>query len=199
MKQTKGFTLLELLISSSILVVLMSSAWFSFSAVRRAANMSNDSYSFFINSTIVTKEIQKLLQEASPYIQQGKDTFFKGTSSTLSLTSTHSESRFKPQQFVEIAMNASKLTITSKELDWLLRKKDNSPELKKRIFPGITDISFKYGDGKDEHWKEEWDGEKKGLLPDYIDIEFIFKSSNGQLMTYKQLIKLKLMKDSNLR
>lgn len=196
---SKGFTLLEFLISSAILTVLLSSAWFSFSAVRKAASSGNNRYSFLINATVATKEIQKLLQEASPYIQQGKDTFFKGKSNTLSLTTIHSEKRFSPQQFIEIAIDSSELAITSKNLDWLLRKKDSSPIVKKRIFSDISDITFKYGDGKDEHWKKEWDGAQKGRLPDYIHIELVFKSNKGQLIPYTQLIKLKLMKDSSLK
>ena len=201
----KGFTLLELLISSTILAVLLSSAWFSFSAIQRAANSSNERYAFLIDATIATREIQKLLQEASPYTQQGKDTFFKGTSKIIQLTSTHNKKRLTPQQFAEIKIESSKFTIVANQFDWLLRKTDGIKKTDgiekthKQIFPNIREVKFKYGDGDDDHWKNEWDLTKKGRLPDVISIELTMNSAKGKEFTYKQLVKVKLMKDSGLR
>ena len=167
-KKPVAFTLIELLISTAILSVLMSSAWFTFISIQRAATHSNERYSFLIEATVAITEISSIVSEASPNRQQGKDTHFDGKEHSLSLTSLHSSSRDTPQEFISIQKTNKGLTIESTPLAWLLRKKDlNSTSLRK-TFPAIEEVSFEYGSGKNSQWLKEWNQAQKGKIPPYI-------------------------------
>jgi len=204
----KAFTLLELLVSTAILTILISSAWFSFSSVQRAASHGNVRYDFLREVTIATKELKKLLQNASPYLQIGKDTSFKGTSSSIEFTTIYRKDNSTPQQFITINSESSGLVISYDSLRWLLRKKgqkltnkrttgNTTSQATNKTFSIISDASFKYSDGKDENWKDEWEVSKKGKLPLFIQTALTFKTDKGQTMTYKQIISTKLEKDTN--
>ncbi len=192
-KETSGFTIIEMLVSISILVIILGSVYATFFTVNRAAERF-DSVSLKYQETrtvldIIRREIESSKFEGNfskeatftPFSFKDKDIFGK-TASELTLTS--------------FSFRGSGLNLISyfvKEEDGVLKLfKQESPALQEsdgyslEMINGIE--SFTVETLHEKNWVKVWDAQEAKKLPDMMRVTIEF-DANGKTVSLREYAK----------
>lgn len=189
MKKIKAVTLIELLIASSIFVVLMLSIYsafhtgiFGYRNIEEAINISQ-------GARQILERINLDLRDSFAYAKdQTKFTGNKNDISFLALIDTFNENKImQDYAFVSYALKGDKLM-------WLCRKNKDSLNDKSEVQPeelsaNIKEIIFSYGNivtaGQPLQWKDSWASqgdpeEEQKVLPLAVKVKLTLKNRAEQ-------------------
>lgn len=163
MEKTKAVTLIELLISSVILVVVMLAVYSSFHTGIFGYKNIGETISFYQTARQVLEQINSDLRNSFAY--SAKETKFKGSKeniSFLALADIFTEDKVtEGYAFISYRLEGGRLLRTCRRNQESLNEKSEAePE---EMASGVKEIVFNYG--YDNHgqmiWKDSW-GEEEG-------------------------------------
>ncbi len=193
----KGFTLIEILIAATLLSGLVTAAFFSFSTMQRTMAGGRETYEFFRRSTILSRRLELLISQASPYKQKAKDAHFDGESTTLSFTTLRGVGELGPPRFVTLEKKSDGVYLETSELRWLVDKPPAKAQKEVKL-EQIRDMKISYSDGKPDSWKDSWNALKKGKLPKLVKLELEMGKKAGFIIPLTLMVRTRLDRDPSI-
>lgn len=186
--ETRGFTLIELVLALSIFALLGTILYGAFalshSAVEKSQRASSQSQTLRSTADLLASYIRS----AYPYrgSAQEQEVFFEGESDNLTLISAYSHGMGgRGMARIQIASEGDDSGRAALHLEETtpvrVSGEDGGGQTHRLILrQRIADLRLAYLDGQaaDERWEERWDGAERRILPRAIRISFVEESGN---------------------
>lgn len=170
----RSFTLLELLIAMTILVVILTSTYTLFRSASGAFSKGEIQSQLYQQVRIVFAVMEREI--ASALSVPGKDLYFQGGVDNLFFICPVSE-----EEKADLREIGYWLSITD---EILMRHVDVDPDFNfatadkdEELGVQISQLGFSFYDG--EQWKASWDSRVEGKLPQAVKIELTIEDSRG--------------------
>lgn len=194
-----GFTLIEILISITIVALVLATVYGVFSGVSAAKNRLDQDSETYHKARVIFERFGKELHGA--YLSKAnKDSIFKGaktetdnftfelsTTSASPLSSTGTGFALVSYTVTEDseADDGSKVILRSEKP--LLSKEETNNSRLMRLAPGIEFFNMRfYADGS---WNDSWDSTSSGL-PEMVEIELKIKDATGNEIPFLSAFRL---------
>ncbi len=194
-----GFTLLEMIVSLSILAAIAVFLVVSFRLTGRSLERGEEEAVGMARLRAGTEILERAIRSADPLpilsAEGVQAPYFRGESGRLRFLSAAAPSSFSGGGFrllgfygEEPSRNPRGLLLSEASPmraegveDWEGREKPRS------LFPDATGVTFRYSPGPTEEgkweWVEDWDGREKKGLPAAVRVEFVTPSEIGPRRT----------------
>jgi type II secretion system protein J len=186
-RSLKAFTLLELLISLSILAVIAALSYTSFVSVRKIVDIRRRSDETLRSIRLFVEQLDMELSSAI-YVRKADETLFRSERSEIDGTDVSSLvfTTISPQNIYDIGMREEVIRVEYE----VVRNEDDRGRLvlQKNVYPFILQaenlqepVGYSISDEltsfllrfyKDGSWFESWDSEKMDRLPDGVELTF---------------------------
>ena len=198
-RREEGFTLLEVVVSLSILAAIAAFLAVAFRLTDRSISRGESEASGMARQRAVTEILERSIRSAEPLPVEGKDRertpYFLGESGKLRFLSASAPSSLSgggsrllcisgddPQGETRglVISEVSPMREAGVE-NW------EGTENPRVLIPGATEVAFRYGSGPDDEgkweWSETWDAREKKALPAAVRVEYVFPAEDGPRRT----------------
>ncbi len=195
----RGFTLIEILVSISIVAITLMTVYGVFSSVSSAKDRLEQDSETYHKARVIFDRFGRELHGA--YLSSAnKDSILKGEKDTLDNVSlTFSTTAASPLSSTGTgyalltytvmedneADDGSKVLLRTEKP--LLSKDDTSNLRRMRLAPGINAFNLRFYDGSS--WYDSWDSSTKGL-PNLVEIELKINDARGKEIPFLSAIRL---------
>ena len=197
MNRKSGFTLIEILIAAALLSGLVSAAFFSFSTLQRTMSSGRETYDFFRKTTILSRRLDLLISQASPYKQRAKDRHFDGTADSLSFTTLRGDGIYGPPRYVTLEQRSDGVYLETNELSWLVDKPPTATKKEVKL-EQVKSLEISYSEGKVDSWKDSWDALKKKALPKLVKLQLEMTNDKGLVVPLTVMVRTRLDRDPSI-
>lgn len=195
----RGFTLIEILVSISIVAITLATVYGVFSSVSSAKDRLDRDSETYHKARVIYDRFGRELHGA--YLSSSnKDTILKGEKDTLDNVSFElSTTAASPLSsagtgFALVSYTVSEDAEADDGSKVLLRTErpllsENDPERLRsmRLAPGIEYFNMRFYDGS--AWQDSWDSSSNGL-PEIVEIELRIKDAKGQEIPFLSAFRL---------
>ena len=194
-----GFTLIEILVSISIIAITLATVYGVFSSVSSAKERLDQDSETYHKARVIFDRFGRELHGA--YLSSAnKDSLLMGEKDTLdNVTFSFSTTAASPLSSTGTgyalvtytvtddneADDGSKVLLRSEKP--LLSEEDSSSLRVMRLAPGINYFNLRFYDGSS--WQDSWDSSSKGL-PSLVEIEIRITDARGQEIPFLSAIRL---------
>ncbi len=202
LKNNKGFTLLELLISITLSVIVLAILFAGMRLGYKSQEKGKEREEISQRIRILGDRITWLLRGAYPYIitrPEGKKVYFMGKSDTIGFVTTSVENTAEGPEdraglkWVSLSVDSSGLKL--REAVYFLEDVFEDTVGRTYIIdPTVQEIDFEYLDSPDQNteaiWKNEWEPSEKDYLPAAVKVRIVFKYNDKDIRMPDLIVKV---------